>query len=411
MEGSSKKERKDLALSDTKKDQSGVVFQISIFFLTIAGSALAAFLYQKSVDEIAGIAVMSGVGAGIVWFLLGKSREDEGLLQGNAVHVNRFVIVYLLSLIGSFLFPLLPTGGWPYQVIFIGLMLFGNQLTGICAGCTLLMISVLLQGGGSGPFFIYFISGLVGIAAFSALDEGFKIWTPSLISLLIQMVCLSLQEVLFANEVFSFRMFFIPEINILVNFVLLMILLKIFRSLVTNREQNQYADINDPEHPLLLELMANSRDEYFHAVHTAYLCEKTAKKLNLNDALSKACGYYHRIGLIRGENSWEKVRDILQANNFPWEVERILQEYLDEREKIVSKETVVLFFCDTVASSISYLFSKDAKIELNYYQIISAILDKKMESGLIASSDISFKEIEEIKNTLAEEKNYYDFLR
>ena len=157
--------------------------------------------------------------------------------------------------------------------------------------------------------------------------------------------------------------------------------------------------------------MANSRDEYFHAVHTAYLCEKTAKKLNLNDALSKACGYYHRIGLIRGENSWEKVRDILQANNFPWEVERILQEYLDEREKIVSKETVVLFFCDTVASSISYLFSKDAKIELNYYQIISAILDKKMESGLIASSDISFKEIEEIKNTLAEEKNYYDFLR
>ncbi len=162
---------------------------------------------------------------------------------------------------------------------------------------------------------------------------------------------------------------------------------------------------------MLLELMANSRDEYFHVVHTAYLCEKTAKRLNLDAALVKACGYYHRIGIIRGENNWENVREILQMNNFPKEVFRILREYLDEREKIVSKETVVLFFCDTVTSSLSYLFSKDAQIELDYRQIISAILDKKMESGIIASSALSFGEVEEIKNILAEEKNYYDFLR
>ncbi len=411
MARNSKREQNDWMLSESKKEQSETVFQISIFFLTIAGSVLAAFLYQKPVDEIASIAVMSGVGAGIVWFLLGKCREDKEFLYDRAGHINRFFFLYLISLIGSVLFPLLPAGGWPYQVIFIGLMLFSNQMTGICAGCTLLMISVLLQGGENGLFFIYFISGLVGIAVFSVLDEAFKIWTPTLISLLIQMTCLSLQEVLFANEVFSFQMFFIPEINILVNFILLMILLKVFRIFVMNRERDWYADINDPEHPLLLELMANSKDEYFHAVHTAYLCEKAAKSLNLDDALAKACGYYHRIGIIRGENSWERVKDILLANNFPKEVQEILQEYLDEREKIVSKEAVVLFFCDTVASSISYLFSKDAKIELNYHQIISAILDKKMESGLIASSNISFKEIEEIKNILAEEKNYYDFLR
>lgn len=411
MAGNNKAEQKDWPLSGSNNKQGGAGFQIGIFFLTIAASVLAAFVYQKPVDEIASIAVMSGVGAGIVWFLLGKGSEDEGFLHGNAGHINRFAILYFISLIESVLFPLLPTGGWPYQVIFIGLMLFSNQITGICAGCTLLMISVLLQGGGIGTFFIYFISGLVGIAVFSALDATFKIWTPTLISLLIQMVCLSLQEVLFANEAFSFHLFFIPEINILVNFALLMILLKIFRSFVMNRERDRYADINDPEHPLLLELMANSKDEYYHAVHTAYLCEKVARRLNLDDALAKACGYYHKIGIIRGENSWERVRDILQANNFPKEVMEILQEYLDEREKIVSKETVVLFFCDTVASSISYLFSKDSTIELNYYQIISAILDKKMESKLIISSDISFREVEEIKNILAEEKNYYDFLR
>lgn len=410
-EGNEGAEGQAMAEKSKKDKQAGGTLRAGIFFLTIAGSVLAAFLYRKPVQEIAGIGILSGVGAGVIWFLLAKAGEDEGFLQGNGGNPKRFAFLYLVSLVGSVLFPLLPAGGWPYQVIFIGLMLFSSQLTGICAGCQLLMISVLLQGAGSGTFFIYFISGLVGIAVFTAMDKAFKIWTPMLICLVMQMVCLSLQEVLFANEVFSFHMFFIPEINILVNFVLLTILLKIFKSLVVNGKQDRYGDINDPEHPLLLELMADSRDEYFHAVHTAYLCEKAAKRLGLDHGLAKACGYYHRIGIIRGENSWEKTRDILQANNFPAEVQNILQEYLDERKKIISKETVVLFFCDTVISSISYLLSKDAQIDLDYRQIIGAILDKKIESGIIASSELSFGEVEEIKNILAEEKNYYDFLR
>lgn len=409
MTGKSKKEQKVYEPSGRK--QGAGALQAGIFFLTVAGSVFVAFLYQKPVQEIAGIGILSGVGAGVIWFLLGKAGEDGDYLHGNAGNLKRFVFYYVISFVGSVLFPLLPAGGWPYQVIFIGLMLFSNQITGLCAGCQLLMVSVLLQGAGSGTFFIYLISGLVGIAVFTAMDEAFKIWTPMLISLVIQMVCLCLQEVLFANEVFSFHMFFIPEINILVNFVLLTILLKVFKSLVMGRGQDRYGDINDPEHPLLLELMAGSRDEYFHAVHTAYLCEKTAKRLELDYALVKACGYYHRIGIIRGENSWERTREILQANNFPQNVQDILQEYLDERKKIVSKETVVLFFCDTVISSIGYLFSKDARIDLDYYQIISAILDKKIESGVISLSNISFREIEEIKTILAEEKNYYDFLR
>lgn len=170
-------------------------------------------------------------------------------------------------------------------------------------------------------------------------------------------------------------------------------------------------DINDPECKLLVELKAFSKEEYYHAIHTAYLCDRIAKRLMLDDAVVKACGYYHRIGMLKGENSWDNVNHILQEYHFPVEVQNVLKEYIDKSEKIISRETVVLLFCDTVISSISYLFSKDSKIEMDYQKIIGAIFKKKLESGIIDYSRLSFGELQEMKQILVEEKLYYDFLR
>ena len=297
------------------------------------------------------------------------------------------------------------------MAVFVGLMLFGNQIIGLLAGSTLLMITILLQGGSSSYFFVYFISGIVGIIVFSYVNDTFKIWLPLLISLLIQLVCLSIEEVLFVNEVLSLQMFILPIANLLISLVLLMILLKFFSFSIIYKMRDQYMDINDPECALLVELKNCSKEEYYHAIHTAYLCDRIAKKINYDDAVVKACGYYHRIGIIKGKNNWENVQEILQENHFPLEVQNILQEYLDKSDKILSRETVLLLFCDTVISAISFLFSKDSKAELDYQKIISTIFKKKIESGMIDYSSVSLGELQEMKKILMEEKLYYDFLR
>ena len=170
-------------------------------------------------------------------------------------------------------------------------------------------------------------------------------------------------------------------------------------------------DINDPECPLLVELKEFSKDEYYHAIHTAYLCDRIAKRLHLNDEAAKAAGYYHKIGLLKGQNSWENVQTVMEEFQFPEAVPAILKEYLDKNERIISKETVVLLFSDTVISSIHYLFSKDASAQLDYEKLIQAVFKKKEESGLIKYSNISMGELEEMKKILTEEKLYYDFLR
>ena len=170
-------------------------------------------------------------------------------------------------------------------------------------------------------------------------------------------------------------------------------------------------DINDPECPLIIELKNFSKDEYYHAVHTAYLCDRIAKRLFLDEDATKAAGYYHKIGLIKGVNDWNNVDEILKENNFPEKVYEILKEYLDGKEAIVSKETVVLLFADTIISSICYLFAKDNKAKIDYDKLIPAIFKKKEESGILKHSNITLRELEEMKKILLEEKLYYDFLR
>ena len=397
--------------SNKKENRERLAQEALIYLITVVGSGLASAFYGRTIIETAGLVILAAVGMGAVVFSIEQGIEKETFLFDNDVHLLRFALLYLLSFFVFLLFPMLPVGGWPYLAVFIGLTIFSNQVTGISAGTVLLMITCMLYGGNGSEFFIYFIGGLIGATVFSYVNITFKVVLPLVISLMMQLVCLALQEVLFVNETLHLDMLLIPVVNLLVCTILLLILLKYFSFAVIYSKRDLYMDMNDPECPLLVELKNTSKDEYYHAIHTAYLCDRIAKRLNMDDALVKACGYYHRIGILRGENSWENAQTILEENQFPQRVKEILKEYLDKSESIRSGETVVLLFSDTVISSINYLFSKEPNIQLDYEKIIGGIFKKRIESGIIDYSDLTFGQLQEMKKILTEEKLYYDFLR
>lgn len=386
--------------------------EAGILIMTSGVGGISALLYGGTRFEIVKIVIMALAASGCMIFALEESREKSSLLFDNSANLWHFTVLYFLFLLGSAVFPLLPEGGWPYLVVFTGLMLFSNQLVGMCAGSTLLMLTVLLDKTASPELFLlYFISGMTGILVFASLDESFKVGFPILISLSVQIVCICIHDVLLVNDVLNPEMFLIPAVNTMVCLILLLIILKFFSVSIIYRIRDAYMDINDPECPLLVELKAFSKEEYYHAVHTAYLCDRIAKRLDADDAAAKAGGYYHKIGILKGQNSWENARLVLEEYHFPDMVHAILKEYLDSEEQIVSKETVILLISDTVISSISYLFSKDANAPLNYEKLIQAVFRKKLESGLLNHSKISISELEEMKKILMEETLYYDFLR
>ncbi len=395
-------------MEENKKSKGFVL----IFFLVGIVTAAAGYFYGKEYLEVVRNVILSLLGMGTILYLLEYEGQSKGLDYDNAEHKERFFLIFFISLLCAVVFPFIPAAGWPYLAIFIVLSLFSNSLVGLVAGALLLMIT-LMYGNGTGiaDFFIYFIVGAAGIILFRQLDETYKVGARVFLSLITLFVALSAGYVLLVNEVFSIQLFLIPVINFFMNLLLIMIILKYFSFAVIHKYRERYMDLNDQEFPLLVSLKEKNMGEYFHAVHTAYLCDQAAKQLGLDEVLLKAGGYYHRIGVVKGENTWENIEEVSKEYKFPPKLVRLLREYNHKEEALVSKEAVVLKLADTVISVVGSMFRKDANVILNYPLLMDAIFRKKIESGVLDGSEITMQEINRIKKVLLEEKLYYDFLR
>lgn len=385
---------------------------VLIFFLMGAVTAAAGYFYGKEYIEVVRNVIISLMGMGVILYLLEYDGIMKGLDYDNGEHKERFFLIFAVSLLCTVVFPLIPAAGWPYLSTFIILSLFSNSLIGILSGALLLVITVL-YGNGTGitDFFLYFIVGIIGIILFRQLDETYKVGTRVFLSLLALLVALSAGYVLLVNEIFSLQLFLIPVINLFVSLLLIMVVLKYFSFAVIHKYRDRYMDLNDQECPLLAALKEKDKDEYFHAVHTAYLCDRAARRLELDDVLMKAGGYYHRIGILKGENTWENIEEIGKEYKFPPNLTKLLREYNAKDEALISKEAVVLKLSDTVISVIKSMFKKDSNVILNYPLLLDAIFRKKIESGVLDGSIITMQEINKIKKVFLEEKLYYDFLR
>lgn len=400
---------------NVEKNKKNVWKRILIFtlmFISAGGiTYLGCLIYQNKSDMLLRNTVMILAGTGVVIFSFVLSEINGFFIYHNEGRYGRFAMMYLISLIAAVFLPYLPVSGWPFLVIYVLLGVFSNGMTGLAAGSLCLLLSVNFAGCDYAIFWLYFISGLAGILVFSVIDDDFKVGLPLLISILVLALCLMANVILFVNARLAIGQFTIPAINLMVSCILLLVSLKMFSSTVIHRYRERYMEINDPECPLLVQLKEKSKEEYYHAIHTAYLGDKIARSLEIDDAAVKACGYYHRIGLLRGENTWENVSAICDEYHFPPKTKSILKEYVDTESKVVSKETIVVLFADCIVSSILYLFAKDPQAELDYEQLIDTVFQKKFETDELWNNEISLAQLHEMKRIFIQEKLYYDFLR
>lgn len=81
------------------------------------------------------------------------------------------------------------------------------------------------------------------------------------------------------------------------------------------------------------------------------------------------------------------------------------------------KESVVVYLADSVVSSIAYLINKDKENNENktenidFSKLATAIIKRKIDSGVLNKSEISFADLIKINKIYTGEKTYYDFLR
>lgn len=382
--------------------------EFAAVLLTAAGVTGVCLLRHVSVDKTVGSTVLSVIGAAILGMHLRQSYLNRELDYDNAKHYLRFWVCYLIGLAGSLACAFLPSGGWPYQAVFVMLSLFGNMSTGILAGSVLLAVSVLVSGAGAEIFLLYFLSGLFAVTLFRRLEDNFKIGIRLFLSLFCLLLCETAGIVLPANERPDLESFVIPISNIVISGILLLGLLKLFSSLVIYQYRERYLELNDTENEMLSEYRNTCREEYMHSIHTAYFCERIADRLSLREEALKCAGYYHKLG--------ETHPEILEEQKFPPQVQRILTEYFayvgsKQKKPVLDKETAVLVCSETVMHMIQYLLSKSQDKALNYDYIIDSVFKHFYETETFLQCNITLGELKIMQDIFKEEKLYYDFLR
>ena len=394
-----------------KSRKAFVAAQLGMLVLFPALTFAVLYLRSFSYEEMIADTVMAGMAGAVVVFLQFYMMSSHRYGYDNELHWKRFYLILLGGLAAALLFPFLPVAGWPYLILFILLSIYGNLLSGFISGSLLLMITVLLTPGvGFHVFFLYFLSGLIGVVLFNGIDAEFKVELPIFITMLLFAVLLMADTVLFENRSLTGELFIVPAINLLVCFFLLLLVLKTFNTQVVNPFKGRYLEINDQQHPLLIELKEKSRDNYIAAIHTVHFAERIAGKIGCDVDKVKTAAYYYRIGTLRGANSWENVRDIALENHFPQEAVELLEECLTKEQAVVHKEAAIVLFSDNVIRVIMTAQRKMPEKKPDYQKLISMLFDKKMEAGFLNECDISIHEFLELKQTFLEENLYYDFL-
>ena len=373
------------------------------------------FLTGKNYEGILRNTIVSLILSGVVVFMLldAIGRGKEGFSYDNIYKKNRFFVVYMIMVVLACLFSLVPNIFWPYMSLFVILALFSNTEIGLVSGLGFVMISVMLEESpDNGELFMYVIAGAVALALFRDLKENTAIGLPVFISLLMQAVLLVAYNVLFQNRTFSLSILVQPVLNLMLNLIILLIFLNMFGVYVIRKSNDVYMDINDAEYPLLVSLKEKDKDEYFRAIHTAYLAERIAMGLGFNARAVKTCSYYHRIGVLDGSLKWADMEHYYIENNFPEEAIEFLREYLEpEKGKAKSKEALAVQLSETVIATIMYMVKQDKDVKIDYDKMIDDLFDKKESEGDIRNYAITYYEYDKMRKILKKEKLYYDFLR
>ncbi|MCR5102605.1 MAG: hypothetical protein K6B41_14760, partial [Butyrivibrio sp.] len=265
-----------------KKDKS-VLFYIGLFVFSGLLSFTASYLYEKTFEEILRNVLVNLMTTGTVIFMLNDIDPEDTFLYGNIHRKIIFVLIFMGEMTMAAVMPSINFDAWPYMVLFVILALFSNPFIGIFSGASLVMFSELLSVDTSYyEFFIYFVAGSIAIALFRDLTEETKIGLPLFISMLMQLILLLAFHVLFLNSSLTPSIVIVPVVNVFINMILLTILLNFVGVFFIRKSNDMYMDINDTEFKLLVDIKDKNKDEYFRAIHTAYLAERAAMDIGIN---------------------------------------------------------------------------------------------------------------------------------
>lgn len=398
-------------MNKTEEVSQKVLAFCIMLVVSVSVSVIAAYYYGNSFRNIFVIGMETMICFLLNIYCYALSINHQSLHFDNAFHVWRYTGIIYLGLMCCVFFPLFPATGWVFPALALAFTIFSNTSTGISAYIGMLVISFSLTGGINQLFVVYLLAGLFVSIIFENIDKEYRIGLPLFASILMYGVSLFGYIVFSSFGSINYEEFLIPIINIVISFLLMLAVLKLYCALVVDREKGEYIDINDQEFSLLAKYKEIDPGIYYNAIHTAYFVEKIARTRNMDMNLAKNGAYYYRVIVAECKREGKSLEEVCELYHFPAKAMAQLQELNYKSKVILHKEAATVFLVESVISSLLFLLQKEETKEVDYGKVAAAIIKRRMESGVLKNSDLSFGDIQEIEKILIGEKLYYDFLR
>jgi len=313
---------------------------------------------------------------------------------------ERFFSLYIIGILCSFIFILIPVLGWMFLFFYIALTIVSNQTTGIISATSLLVLTSLLREITIPTFLIFFISGIIGAALISGVGKEFQTGIPISLSLAFQLMLMFAGDVLIQNKKIGWEDAIIPVSNTILNCILIWLFLQLYSAKVARKENNLYQLITDPEYEAMLLLKNDKPDLYKRGLHSAFLVERICSELNLDVRAAKCAAYYQHLDLEQ-----------LQDYPIPGHALALMEQLKQGPQYMQEKEAIIVYICDITIKTILYVTKQAKQQDVYYNRIIETLFEKQFPTLLFIHTDISLKDIQFIKKKLLQENMYYDFLR
>lgn len=366
-------------------------------------AAAEIFILQQSVTG----AVRNFIITGIIAFAAMYSYSDRVTVKTGFIIIGLGIISSLQAFIPDFIVPIAS-----FAAV---LSLYASSL---CLGvyCVVLFSAMpFLSSERSFEYFLFYaVMGLVAAALIYGRRKTGK-YADALIVFILTYIMLYTGLIIMKRMSLTPELVIAPAAGLLLDVIIMEIAGYSYYTNVVKKEEDLYLSVVDPEYPLLIRLKSNNKREYKRAIHTAHFTELFADKFGYDRVLMKGLGFYHRIGVLREDDSELEIKtvELAACEGFPDDIVEALRQYGDAKPgQKVSAEVSITIIVDTVIASLMDEFSKGNK-ELD----INKFIDKTIlglfsgRNSLLKRSAIPYSDLEEMRKHLKGERLYYDLLR
>lgn len=402
-QGKREERSKKITAAGKKKSTKGILCKnILCMFAVVLGIVFAAYAgsYVKGDDLYYTVRnlILCGSTALVTVFSFQAGRISGSFFYDDGDYPGRFALIYLCGILCAAVFTFLPVTGWMFLFFYVALARVSDSVTGICGGTGLLVLTtVLCEQISLSTFLVYLLSGIIGIALFAHQKDEFYTAIPLGLSLGCQLLLIFAGELLIQNKKLVPEEALVPFANTVMNGILICIFLQYYINRVAKKTDNLYLMLNDPEYSLMKRVREESEEDYFCAIHTAYLVERITADLALDVRSAKCAAYY-------GHLPTEELEEI----PFPEPVWILLSELKAGGKTLKRKEAVIVRICYQVIREIQRLNKESREKKADYGELIRQLFEKQFSMEALAETDITLSNLRYIRKRLLDEQMYYE---